>query len=314
MKRIAIIGLGLMGGSLGLAVKRRGLADSVCGYARREENRRSAVKLGVVDSVFDRPEDAVRDAEMIVFCVPVLAIPELVRTCKPHLSESCVVTDVGSTKAELVSELTPLFEDIPASFVGSHPIAGSEKSGLEAARADLYEKAVVVVTAEREENLLPQKSHAMAWQAQNLSRKAGKHKKGAEDENAIERVTAFWEGLGARVVVMDPAEHDRIIARTSHLPHLIAAMLVSSVHRGGGKEVSQFCGTGFRDTTRIAGGSEEIWYDIVKSNRFYVSRELHEFGKVLSRIKTMIDEGDFDGIRSFLAASREKRLMMNDEC
>lgn len=306
MKKLAIIGLGLMGGSLGLAVKRRGLAESVCGYARREENRRSALKRGVVDSVFDSAEATVRDADFVVFCVPVLAIAGLASVCKAHFSNNCVVTDVGSTKANLVSELTPLFKDIPVTFVGSHPIAGSEQSGLDAARADLYEGSVVVVTAEAG-------GHVARCQASGVPppprlRRASRCQQGKDrEENAVARVAEFWEGLGAEVVVMDPAEHDRIIARTSHLPHLIAAMLVSSVHRDGGDQIRKFCGTGFRDTTRIAGGSEEIWHDIVKSNISCVSRELDEFREVFDRVKAMIDKGDFDGVRHFLEESRRFR-------
>jgi len=310
MKKLAIIGLGLMGGSLGLAVKRRGLVESVCGYARREENRRSALKRGVVDSVFDSAEAAVRDADFVVFCVPVLAIAGLASVCKAHFSNNCVVTDVGSTKANLVSELTPLFKDIPVTFVGSHPIAGSEQSGLDAARADLYDGSVVVVTAEAGGGAARgQRSRRWRDKSKACPAPSGVRDQGIEDRegSAVAMVAEFWEGLGAEVVVMDPAEHDRIIARTSHLPHLIAAMLVSSVHRDGGDQIRKFCGTGFYDTTRIAGGSEKIWHDIVKSNRSCVSRELGEFREVFDHVKAMIDKGDFDGVRHFLAESRRFR-------
>lgn len=313
MKKLAIIGLGLMGGSLGLAVKQRRLAETVCGYARREENRRSALERGVVDSVFDSPEAAVRDADFVVFCVPVLAIARLASGCKAHFSSNCVVTDVGSTKANLVSELSLLFKDIPATFVGSHPIAGSERSGLDAARADLYEGSVVIVTATAEESVVS--GQLSVAKKEDIERRSldgelfsnGQRTTDNGQHDAVARVAEFWEGLGAEVVVMDPVEHDRIIARTSHLPHLIAAMLVSSVHRDGGDQIKKFCGTGFRDTTRVAGGSEEIWHDIVRSNRSCVSRELDEFREVFDRVKAMIDKGDFDGLRRFLAESRRFR-------
>ncbi|MFC1497026.1 prephenate dehydrogenase [Verrucomicrobiota bacterium] len=278
MKRLAIIGLGLMGGSLGLAVKKKGLAESVCGYARREENRRDALKQGVVDSVCDRPEDAVKDADLVIFCVPVLVIPELVKICKSSLMDKCVVTDVGSTKAHVVSEVSALLGDSAAEFIGSHPMAGSDQNGLDAARMDLYNDAMVVITPS-----------------------------GSVDAETVTKVKEFWQSLGAEVVSMDPEKHDSIIARTSHLPHLVASMLVSNLVRDNDQEICRFCGSGFRDTTRIAGGSEDIWHDIVKTNKFSVGRELEELGKILKRVKAMIDKDDFDGVRRFLAECRHVR-------
>ncbi len=267
-----------MGGSLGLAVKRAKLAQIVCGYARREQTRSDAIRLKAVDKVFDRPEDAARNADTVVFCLPVLAIPQLAEACRPAFSAGCVVTDVGSTKAGLTAELGRILKDSRIPFVGSHPITGSEETGLQAARANLYEGAVAVVTS------LPD-----------------------TPGDALERVARFWQGLKMEVLVMSPEEHDNIVARTSHLPHLVAAMLVSSVLRGDSEKARKFCGPGFRDTTRIAAGSEDIWHDIVKSNRAPVARELDEFGKALERAKAMVSKGDFDALRHFLAESREKR-------
>jgi len=145
MKKISIIGLGLMGGSLGLALKTRGLAERVVGYARRAETRRLAVEKNVVDRAFDSAEEAVKGADLVVFCTPILSIPPLVRACEPHFAPKCIVTDVGSTKAELVKELGTVLAHGRGLFVGSHPMTGSEQAGLDAARADLYEGAVVVV-------------------------------------------------------------------------------------------------------------------------------------------------------------------------
>jgi len=239
----------------------------------------------MVDSAFDRPEDAVNESDAVVFCVPVLAIPDLAGICKAHFSGDCIVTDVGSTKAELMSELVAVFLDISATFVGSHPLAGSEKNGLEAARGDLYEGATVIVTPPIRDM--------------------------EQDRSAVARVKELWEGIGARVSVMGPEEHDRIIARTSHLPHLVASALVNSVCRKQGEKVVEFCGAGFGDTTRIASGSEDIWHDIVKSNRLSVRRELSEFIKIFNRVRVMIEQGDFEGVRQFLAEAREKRRALD---
>jgi prephenate dehydrogenase len=282
-KRLAIIGLGLMGGSLGLAVRRKRLPYSVVGYARREETRRIAMKRRAVEFAFDNPRDAVAGADIVVFCLPVLTIPKLVRDCMPCFAPGCIVTDVGSTKSTLISGMKRLFKGNPAAFVGSHPIAGSDETGIESARHDLYEGAVCVVTDEV---------------------CGGKKTRASGD---IAKVVRFWKGIGMDVVVMSAGEHDRTIARTSHLPHLIASVLVSTVCKANAGKIERFCGTGFRDTTRIAGGSESIWHDIVKTNSKMVGKQLGEFQKELAKVKNMIDSGDFNGVRRFLAQTREKR-------
>lgn len=283
MKTIAIVGLGLMGGSLGLAVKRHRLAGAVHGYARRPANRRLALKMGAVDKVWATPEEAVRDADLVVFCLPVLTIPVVLKRCRRFLKPGCVVTDVGSTKAELVRACRRILAHTPAVYVGSHPLAGSEQNGIQAATADLYKGAITVVTpvsAARQER------------------------------SAVAAVRKLWGGVGARVIAFSPAEHDRLIARTSHLPHLVAAMLVSRLSQVSGK-ADDLCGPGFRDATRIAAGSEDIWHDILKTNRGSVGQELDALARVLSRVRTMIRRKDFEGLRRFLADSRAKRRALN---
>jgi prephenate dehydrogenase len=272
-----------MGGSLGLAAKKKKIAKIVCGYARREETRREALKRGVIDLAFNSPEEAVKGADMVVLCLPVLAIPELVSGCISHLEDNCIVTDVGSTKAELVSEMDKLFKKSKAVFVGSHPIAGSDEAGLNAARSDLYDGAAIVVTPA-----------------------------GLKIDKAVTSVRRMWEGLGARVFIMRPKDHDKTIARTSHLPHLVASILVNAVYRNE-NEAWRFCGTGFKDATRIAAGSEEIWHDILKSNRGAVLYELSEFAKVFKKVNGMVKKSDFAGLRSFLADNRQKRLKFEEQ-
>jgi prephenate dehydrogenase len=266
-----------MGGSLGLAAKARGVVDRVTGYARREESRRDALARGVVDAAYDTPGDAVEGADFVVVCTPVLTMPDLVRSLRDRLAVGSIVTDVGSTKAFLAHELGAILSGSPATFVGSHPMAGSEKTGLDVARADLYESARVIVTPAE-----------------------------GETESVLERLTGLWAGVGAEVSVLSPEEHDAVIARTSHLPHLAAAALVASIDRDD-QDLVPYCGPGFRDTTRVAEGSEQVWHDIVKTNLGAIRHEVDRFAQELDSLKKQLDRGDMEGIRAFLEASRQKR-------
>jgi len=279
MDKVAILGLGLMGGSLGLALKARGGARRVAGYARRPETRAEALRRQAVDTVHADPAEAVREAELVVLCVPVLSMPDLARTCAPGLPRGGLVTDVGSTKALLTREIGVSLRGTGAHFVGSHPIAGSEQQGLEAGRADLYEEAMVVVTAT-----------------------------GDEPAGAVTAVRDFWTRLGARVCVMPPEEHDHIMARTSHLPHVAAALLTATVGRGGAAEqCGPFCGPGFRDSTRVAEGSPAVWSDILQSNRRFVLAELAALKDQLDEVLDIFAQGDEAALRRFLEDSRASR-------
>lgn len=276
MKKVALIGLGLMGASLGMALRKRGIAK-VSGYARREETRSLALERGVCDEVFDAPEKAVEESDLVVLCVPVLAMGSLVESCAGSLPVGCVVTDVGSTKQEVCAVMAAKLKETDAVFVGSHPMAGSDQSGLESARADLYEKAAVILTPDD-----------------------------SSSDSAVAELKEFWEAVGGVTSVMSPVDHDKIIARTSHLPHVVASILVASV-LGENEEAGEFCGSGFRDTTRIAGGSEDIWHDIVKSNSAAVLEELNDFAGILDKVKGFVEAGDFESVREFLARARRLR-------
>ncbi len=275
MKTVAILGMGLMGGSLGLALRRRGLAR-VQGYARRAQTRQAALDLGAVDKVFETPGRALRGAEIAVICTPVLTIPEMVHECRNSFEKGAVVTDVGSTKAELMNRLAPIVAGMNVAFVGSHPMAGSEKSGIEASRSDLYEGAVTVVTP------------------------------GGAAESAVTCVRALWEGVGSRVLCLAPEEHDALVARTSHLPHLVASLLVTTAYSGS-DAFRTLCGPGFRDTTRIAAGSPEMWHDIVRSNRKEILQALRRYQGELGELTAAIEGGDFEAVREQLEKGRRLR-------
>ena len=266
-----------MGGSLGLAARRRGLA--VTAYARSAESRAAALETGVADEVYDTPGDAVDGADLVVLCTPILTMPALVESFRNRLAAGSIVTDVGSTKNWLTGEIDALLCNTSSRFVGSHPMAGSEKTGLAAAVPDLYQDATVFVTLE----------------------------KGRPDA-ATSTVAAFWESIGARVILMTPRAHDDIVARTSHLPHLVASLLMNTVAREADTEdLGSFCGPGLRDATRIAEGSEYVWHDIIKSNRRAVLEELDAFSEQLDELRDMLAKRDFESLRKLLRSARQKR-------
>lgn len=279
MKRVAIMGLGLMGGSLGLALRSKGAGVRVVAYARREESRAMALSIGAADEVYEEPERAVADADVVVFCVPILSMVALVNRCRAVLKPGCLVTDVGSTKSTLVKTIRKALEGTPACFIGSHPIAGSEQQGLDAARTDLYEGAVTVVTP-----------------------------MGDEPAEALADLHQLWEKVGSEIRSMLPEEHDRVMARTSHLPHVVAALLASTVGREGDLlKTGSFCGPGFRDTTRVSEGSPAVWHDILRSNARHVADELRAYQAKLEKLSVMMDKGDFEAVLKFLEESRERR-------
>lgn len=279
-QNIAIIGLGLMGGSLGLALRGRS-GIKVTGYARRLETRQASLEMGILDEVFDSPQAAVRDACLAVICLPVSLIAPMVETCSAAMPPQSIITDVGSSKADLVKQMDFFLQDKSVRFVGSHPIAGSERQGLDSARADLYDEALVVLTPSA-----------------------------ATDPAALATVSRFWQSLNSRVFQLAPETHDELLASTSHLPHLIAAVLAGTVGRHSPEQIGVFCGSGFRDTTRIADGSPDMWHDIIKSNRSAVLCELLAFKERLDELILAVSRDDLAGVRDFLAAARHSRRDM----
>jgi prephenate dehydrogenase len=261
-QRMAVIGVGLIGGSLARAC-RGGLARRVVGLDADPVNLNRAIGLGLVDEVGELPA-GVAGADLVVVAVPVGAVVEVVRAAAPHLAPGCIVTDVGSVKGDLVAEVE---REIPAgrAYVPAHPIAGTERSGPEAASADLFRGSVCVLTP--------------------TSR---------TPEAPLTKVMRLWEGVGARVVRMDPFRHDQIFALVSHLPHVVAYALIGTVLNGtdGGDEVLRFSGGGLRDFTRIAASHPVMWRDILIRNREEVLDSIARFRKVLERIEAMIRTQD----------------------
>lgn len=265
---VAIVGIGLIGGSLGMALRSRGLASRVVGIARREETLRDALAVGAIDAG-TTDLAGVEDAELVVLATPVLSIPPLVERMAPRLRAGALVTDVGSTKNLLMQRLPPLLPP-GVDLVGGHPMAGSEKGGVRAGREDLFEGAIYVLT--RAASTRPE---------------------------SVERLARLVRRLGATPVEMDPALHDAAVARISHLPHVIAAALADSVgHAPAGEagvplEVLRLLiAGGFRSATRIAASPPEMWRDICLTNREAILASLADFEASLARFRAALESGD----------------------
>jgi len=273
-QKLTLIGVGLLGGSIGLAAKQRGVAHRVCGLVRREESIAECLAAGAVDEATLDITEAVTDANLVILCTPVGQMGELATTLKPHLAADAIVTDVGSVKASVLAAVEPV---LPR-FVGSHPLCGSEKSGVAHARGDLLEGAVCAVTPTE-----------------------------ASPAEVVETISKFWNALGSRVVNLTAADHDAIVARTSHLPHVLASALVNAVVASPHVGESDFLGSGFRDTTRLASGDAGMWRDIAMGNAAAIAAALEDLQAEIGRLKTALSEKDAAALENFFAEGQSAR-------
>jgi len=273
-EKLAIVGLGLLGGSVAAAARARGLVSHVVGAARRPGPLRHALDAGLVDAVAT-PVDAVVGADLVVLGTPVGSMARVVAEVAPRLSAGCLVTDVGSVKASVVETLPGLLPQ-GVEFVGSHPMAGSHLRGPEHARADLFEGASCVVTP-----------------------RAG------QDPAAVLRIEAFWRALGARVTRRAPAEHDEHVAWVSHLPHLLAFAFADALSAAP-TEVGELAGGGFRDFTRIAQSDAELWGEILSLNGKALSGPLNHFSASLAGLARVLEEGDSESLERRLQTARQR--------
>lgn len=277
---VAIVGVGLIGGSIGLALRKRKLAKEIVGIGRRRSSLAKALTRGCVTKTSTSISRGVAGAEIVVICTPVELVAQQAAEAAACGGENMVITDAGSTKAAIVSaaESALLALENSASggpaFVGSHPLAGSEKTGCEAARADLFENRVVIVT--------PTARTSRA---------------------ATATVSEFWKSLGARVVAMSPDQHDATLARTSHLPHFIASALAAATP----EEVLPLTATGWGDTTRIAAGDVELWRQILLANAAHTLSALDDFERVLARLRSALASGDSLQLAELLAEGKRRR-------
>jgi prephenate dehydrogenase len=283
-RRLSVIGVGLIGGSLARAAKVAGLADEVVGWSRRAQSRDLALQRALVDRVEAEPEEAVRDADLVVLAVPLASSAALAAQLAPACAPGAILTDVGSVKRDVVAALEAAWPEA-SRVVGAHPIAGSEQSGAAAAAPDLFRGSHCIVTP--------------------TSR---------TDPQAVAVVRALWEGVGAQVHAMTPAEHDALLARLSHAPHLLAYALMQAVRSWSGDgEGLAYAGGGFRDITRIAASSPDLWTEIVLENAAAVLDALAEFDTTLAAFRETVAKRDAVGLRRLMTLASTARQALGKE-
>lgn len=277
--KLVICGVGLIGGSFALALRQAGLVERVVGIGRRPEPLAAARELGIIDEAATGWADALAGAELVLLAMPVGQMDAVAAAIAPHLEAGTIVTDAGSTKRDVIEAIYRHFGPHLATVVPAHPIAGAEKSGPSAARADLYRQRKVVVTP------LPENNPA-----------------------AVARVRELWEACGAVLREMSPQDHDRVFAAVSHLPHLLAFGLVHDLAgRANAEQLFSYAASGFRDFTRVAGSHPEMWRDICVANRHSLLAELDAYLTELAYLRALLAEGNGPALeRVFDEASRAR--------
>ncbi len=263
--KVTIIGVGLIGASFALALKKRGLCSHITGCSRKENNLKKAVEMKIIDSFELDAARACSDSDLVTFATPVGSFLETAKKIKSSLKKGAIVTDVGSVKGKLVRDMEALMPE-GVSFVGGHPIAGSDKTGIDTAAADLFSGARCILTPTQK-----------------------------TDKNALKKITGLWESFGSKVSTLDADEHDRIYAAVSHLPHIIAYAIVNTVADINSSYLG-YAGNGFKDTTRIAASSPELWRDISLMNRENLLEFIEVFKKSLDGIISHLKNSESDAI------------------
>lgn len=277
--KLVVIGVGLVGGSFALALKRARAVKHVVGVGRTRRNLAAALRLKVIDEAQQDPGRAVRDADLVLLATPVGQMPAVMAGIAPHLPPKAVVTDAGSTKRDVIACARRFLGGQFPRFVPAHPVAGTEKSGAAAAYAGLYRDRCVILT--------PQQDTAAA---------------------AVKLVRSAWETCGAKVMQLDAQEHDAILAAVSHLPHVVAFALINTLaRRPDAGRLFGFSAGGLRDTVRIAGSSPEMWADICIANRDALLAALEDYKLELEQVRTAIESGDAGTLRRMFERARSAR-------
>lgn len=273
--KVAIIGVGLIGGSVGLAIRKKRLAREVIGVFRRASTLKKALKAKAVTRATMSIGEGVKAADLIIVAAPVYSIPTLVKEAAKHAKKGAIITDVGSTKTWILDNVEKILKNSRSIyFVGSHPMAGSEHAGVEFARADLLSGAPCIVT-----------------------------KDAKTDKAALKKVISFWASIGAKVKVLSPEAHDRSVSLISHLPHIVAFALAGAVPE---KEL-QYAAEGFKDTTRVASSDPELWADIFLTNSEEIAKAARLFKKYCKDILKAVESGDYPKTVSVLKRAKAKR-------
>lgn len=274
-EKVAIIGPGLIGGSMGLGLRSRGLAQTVVGIGRRRESLDKALEIGAIDTASLDPKTGVQDADLVVLATPISTFADLTAQVADSLRAGALFTDVASTKVEVVEVISSALHSRPdVSYIPTHPMAGSEQRGPEAAKADLFAGAICIVTPLTD--TFPESKSCIA---------------------------GMWRALGAKVVSMTPQAHDRAVARISHMPHLAAAALMAVMDEAD----ARLCGKGLLDTTRVASGSPSIWTDICRANREHIRASVTEYIGLLQKMVDALDNGNMARLNEILETAKSKR-------
>ena len=284
-EKVCIVGLGLIGGSVGLAIKRSNISNQITGYARSNSTLERAIELGLVDKVEDNLKDAVNDCDLVILATPLSAFKKLVEEMSPFLKKDCIITDTGSAKLSVIEDLRGILPN-NVEFIPGHPIAGTEESGPDAGFAELFDNRWCILTPTEENS-----------------------------SNAIDLIKEFWDSIGSKVEIMDPLHHDKVLAITSHIPHLIAFNIVGTANNLANvteKEVVKYSAGGFRDFTRIAASDPKMWSDIFTYNSEAVLEMLELFSNDLAKLKAAVIKKDSDLLFSNFEKTREVRKNIID--
>jgi prephenate dehydrogenase len=285
VKKLVIFGVGLIGGSVALALKQAGLNTHIVGVGRSPHSLDEALSLNIIDSAESDIAIALKDADMVLIAAPVAQTTAILQNIQPHITPQMVITDAGSTKSDVLANAQVVLGAQFSQFVGGHPIAGAEKSGASAAKADLYIQKNVIITPTAQTN--------------------------AEATLAVQQL---WQSCGAVVSEMSAATHDGIFAAVSHLPHLLAFALVDDLaSRANAKQLFSFAASGFRDFTRIAGSHPEMWRDISLANRAALLDEISAFQTELSTLKQLLENADGAGLEALFERASDARKQWANE-
>ncbi|HGW6013217.1 TPA: prephenate dehydrogenase/arogenate dehydrogenase family protein, partial [Acinetobacter baumannii] len=283
-KKVAFIGLGLIGSSLARVIVAEKLATTIVASTRSQKTLEDAKSLGLIQEGFSDPVEAVKGADLVVLALPVRATQKVLEQIKPYLSETTIVTDVGSTKGNVVDAAKAVFgEDLPAGFVPGHPIAGSEHTGVHAGKVDLFANHKMILTP------LPTSAE---W--------------------AVEKLIQLWSAAKAEVICMDVAKHDEVLAHTSHLPHLMAFNLVEQLaNREDNLDIFRYAAGGFRDFSRIAASDPQMWHDIFFANKTAILNAVDGFEKQLTVLRKLIENEDSHALMGLLGHAQAARQHFN---
>jgi len=277
--KLCIIGVGLIGGSVARALRECNCVDSIVGTGRNQENLRRAEELGVIDAYSMEIAKAVEGADIVLVAVPLGAMQAVFEQIQPHLSDNAIVTDVGSAKQSVIVAAQQCFKERATMFVPGHPIAGTEKSGVEASFAELFQHRRVILTPDEE-----------------------------TDPAALNKVKLLWQACGAQVMEMGAVHHDAVLAATSHLPHMLAYALVDTLARmDDSQEIFDYAAGGFRDFTRIASSDPVMWHDICLANREQLVKVIRAFSDDLHRLCDAMEQGDSEFIKTTFTRAKNAR-------